>query len=207
VSATPNLTVTTTKISQRELQHGFLRTQQVELVLAQWEHVSSSPPFFQRYRHYLELNFMASSPAVFASWQSWGRQQTQNLVQLFEKTCSKVVTLRPWPACVDFKDASWPYACALFIGLQIERNGNDQNEGGKRCIDLREPIVRFLEAVSSWPEAGKNADQFELLIRHIRLADLKQWMENRSKGIEARGDVSRLNDIDLVHMGVSWDFQ
>jgi len=207
VSATPNLTVTTTKISQRELQHGFLRTQQVELVRAQWEHVSSSPPFFQRYRHYLELNFMASSPAVFASWQSWGRQQTQNLVQLFENTCSKVVTLRPWPACVDFKDASWPYACALFIGLQIERNGNDQNEGGKRCIDLREPIVRLLEAVSSWPDAGKNANQFELLIRHIRLADLKQWMENRSKGIEARSNISRRDDKGVVPMEVSWEFQ
>jgi len=207
VSATPNLTDTTTKISQRELQHGFLRTRQVELERAQWEHVCSTPPFFQRYRHFLELDFMASSPAVFASWQSWGSRQTQNLVQLFENTCGKVVTLRPWPAWIDFKDASWPCACALFVGLQLERNGDDPNEGGKRSVDLREPIVRFLEAVSSWPDAGKNADQFELLIRHIRLADLKQWMENRSKGIVARSNIGRRDGKDSVHMEVAWDFQ
>jgi len=65
---------------------------------------------------------------------------------------------------------------------------------------LCQPIVRFLEAVSSWPEAGKNADQFDLLIHHIRVADLKWWMENRNKGIEARSNMSRRGQREIVQL-------
>jgi len=207
VCATPHVSDTTTKILQKELQHGFRRTQQVELMRAQWENVCSTARFFQRYRHYLQLDFMASSPAVFASWLSWGRQQTQKLVQLFENTSSKVVTLRPWPEWIDFKDAEWPCARALFVGLHLERSGDGQNEGGRRSVDLREPIVKFLEAVSSWPEADKYANQFELLIRHVRLAELKQWMENRSNGIEARSNLTQGGDREIADMGQLWALQ
>jgi len=104
-------------------------------------------------------------------------------------------------------DATWPYACALFVGVHLERSGDDQGEEGKRSVDLREPIVRFLEAVSSWPEAGKNADQFDLVIRHIRLPDLKRWMGNRNKGIEARSNISRRGQREIPQMEESWDFQ
>jgi len=191
VPATPYVTGTTTKILQKELQHGFRRTQQVELARAQWEHVYSTARFFHRYRHYLELDFMAASPAVFSSWLSWGRQQIQNLVPLFESTSSKYVTLRPWPEWLDFKHAEWPHACAIFVGVHVDRNGDTQSETGKRSLDLREPTVKFLEAANSWPEAEKNADQYELLIRHVRLAELNQWMENRKNGVEARSNISR----------------
>jgi len=201
VSATPNVTDTTTKILQKELQHGFRRTQQVELVRAQWENVYSTARFFQRYRHYLELDFMASNPAVFASWLSWGRQQTQNLVRLFESTSSKVVTLRPWPEWIGFKDAEWPHACALFVGLHLERGGDTQNEARRRSVDLLEPIVKFLEAVSSWPEAEKNVNQYEMIIRHIRLAELKQWMENRHNGINAHSNLGRTGDKEIPDIG------
>jgi len=136
VSATPSVTDTTTKISQKELQHGFRRTKQVELVCAQWEKVCSTAGFFQRYRNYIELDFMASSPEVFASWLSWGKQQTQNLVPLFENTSSKWVTLRPWPEWIDFKDAEWPFGCAIFAGIHVMRSGDAQDSGGKRSIDL-----------------------------------------------------------------------
>jgi len=186
VSATPHLTDTTTKISQRELQRGFRMTQQVEHMRAQWEYVCSTARFFQRYRHYLEFDFMALNPAVFASWLAWGKQQMQNLVQLFESTSSKVVTIRPWPEWIDFMDAEWPHARALFVGLHLECSGEGHNEGERRSVDLREPVVKFLEAVSSWAEAEKNQNQFELLIRHVRLSELKQWMENRNNGRRAR---------------------
>jgi len=206
VSATPHLTDTTTKISQRELQRGFRMTQQVELMRAQVEFVYSTARFFQRYRHYLEFDFMASNPAVFASWQAWGRQQMQNLVQLFESTSSKVVTLRPWPEWIDFMDAEWPHSRALFVGLHLERSGEGQNEGGRKSIDLREPLVKFLEAVSSWPEAPKYENQFELLIRHVRLSELKQWMEHRNAGrkVSSGGQKETANDENGVFAALHW---
>jgi len=74
-------------------------------------------------------------------------------------------------------------------------------------LTFREPIAKFLEVVSSWPEAEKNANQYELLVRHVRLAELQQWMENRSNGIEARSNISRGGAKDIAHMGEPFVFQ
>merc|ERR1719210_2613395 len=134
---------------------------------------------------------MASSEAVLADWFAWGRQQMQDLVSFFEATSSSSVTLRPWPAWIEFKDAAWPHARAVFVGLHLERgNGEEQVEGTRRSFDLREPIVKFLEAISSWPEAEMYNNQFELLIRHMRLAEVEQWLENQRKGVTMNGKES-----------------
>jgi len=49
--------------------------------------------------------------------------------------------------------------------------------------------VKFLEAISSWPEADKHTDQFELLIRHVRLVELEQWLDNQRKGLVANDNL------------------
>merc|ERR1719401_42661 len=95
-----------------------------------------------------------------------------------------IVTLRPWPKEMDFKDSEWPFARAVFVGLHLERGGEGQSEAGtqRRSFDLREPIVKLLEAISAWPEADKHASQFELLIKHVRVNELEQWLDNQFKG-------------------------
>merc|ERR1719264_1572238 len=95
---------------------------------------------------------------------------------------STMVTLRPWPEWVDFQDAEWPHARAIFVGLHLGRQ-----QESRRAFDLREPIVKFLEAISTWPEAEKNCNKFELLIKHVRLSELEQWLENKRKGVPATG--------------------
>jgi len=184
IPATSTLTVTTMKIVQKELRRGYKMVQHVELVRAHWTDVYKEARFFQRHRHYLEFDFMATTEAIHSAWLAWSRQQLQELVQLFETMSSNIVTLRPWPEWVDFKDAEWPYATAVFLGLHLERGtGDGQQEGQRRSCDLREPIVKFLGAISAWPDAEKNANEFELLIKHMRTSELEQWLENRQKGV------------------------
>jgi len=173
------------KITQKEVRRGYKMVQQVELARASWLDVYKEARFFQRHRHYLEFDFMARTEAIQASWIQWGKEQIQDLVRLFESMSSKIVVVRPWPEWVEFKDAEWPYAQAIFVGLHLERNAEGTQEGQRKSFDLREPIVKFLEAISAWPEADKNANQFELLIKHVRFAELEQWLENRNQGIVA----------------------
>lgn len=185
ITATSQVSETTMKITQKEVRRGYKLVQQVELARALWVDVYKEARFFQRHRHYLEFDFMARTEAIQASWIQWGRLQIQDLVRLFESLSSNIVTVRPWPEWVEFKDADWPYARAIFVGLHLERDIEGQQEGQRRSFDLREPIVKFLEAISAWSEAEKHANHFELLIKHVRAADLDQWLENRQKGIVA----------------------
>mmetsp|Transcript_24197 Transcript_24197/g.51588 ORF Transcript_24197/g.51588 Transcript_24197/m.51588 type:complete len:540 (-) Transcript_24197:33-1652(-) len=183
LSTTTQVTDTTMKITQKELRRAYKMVQQVELCRAHWTDVYKEAKFFQRHRHYLEFDFMASDEAIFAPWTQWGRQKLLEVIRLFEQMSSSIVTLRPWPEFLPFKDSDWPHATAVFVGLHLERGPTDgQGEGPRRSFDLREPIVKFLESVSQWPEAEANANKFELLIKHVRLSELQSWLERRQQG-------------------------
>jgi poly(A) polymerase Pap1 len=189
--ATSHVSTTTMKILQKELRRGFKTVKQVELGRVHWSDVYNSARFFQRHRHYLEFSFMASSGEVFEYWSVWVKRQVQTIVRLFESTSNDIVSLRPWPEWLSFKDAKWSHAQAIFIGLHLERGKDGQNNGGRRSFDLREPIVKFLEATAMWPDAETYANQFELEIRHVKNEQLQTWLENRERGVIAHGPSSQ----------------
>jgi len=201
MSATPFATDTILKITQKELRRGYKMTQQVELGRVPWNDMYAKARFFQRHRHYLEFDFMARSPEILEPWLAWGRQHMQNLVKLFEERSASMATLRPWPEEVEFKDAEWPCARAVFVGLHLERSGGAGLDGAaRRSFDLREPIVKLLEAVSGWSQAEANHGQFELLIRHVRLAELEQWLELQREG-RVRPGSEKLGPLQLPAPG------
>lgn len=183
ISASPYVCETTAKILQKELRRGYKIVQQVELQRAQWGEVYAQSRFFQRHRHFLEFDFMAMSEPVMSKWLAWCSTILQGLVPLFESMSGTIVTMRPWPEWLEFRDAQWPHARAIFVGLHLERSGEGHPQGARRSFDLREPIVKFLEDISMWPEAEKYANQFELLIRHVHLDELERWLDHRQKGI------------------------
>jgi poly(A) polymerase Pap1 len=190
------------KILQKELRRGFKTVKQVELARVHWSDVYNSARFFQRHRHYLEFSFLASSKEVFYDWMLWAKRQVQTIVRLFESTSKDIVSLRPWPEWLDFKDQTWSHASAIFLGLHLERGKDGQTEGGRRSFDLREPIVKFLEATATWPETERYANQFELEIRHVKIDQLQQWMENRNTGRPSRSQSSQAPGLLLQTLSV-----
>eukprot|EP00427_Karlodinium_veneficum_P030760 CAMPEP_0169192140 /NCGR_PEP_ID=MMETSP1016-20121227/5447_1 /TAXON_ID=342587 /ORGANISM="Karlodinium micrum, Strain CCMP2283" /LENGTH=600 /DNA_ID=CAMNT_0009268443 /DNA_START=73 /DNA_END=1875 /DNA_ORIENTATION=- len=195
-----SVTPTTMKILQKELRRGFKTVKQVELGRVHWSDVYNSARFFQRHRHYLEFAFMASSQEVFNHWCVWAKKQVQTIVRLFEITSNNIVSLRPWPEWLTFKDAKWSHAHAIFIGLHLERGKDGQNDGGRRSFDLREPIVKFLEATACWPDAETYTNQFELEIRHVKNDQLQTWLENREKGLFGHGQSTQLAPMGGLQM-------
>jgi poly(A) polymerase len=186
--ATRTVSPTTMKVLQKELRRGFKTVKQVELARVHWSDVYNSSRFFQRHRHYLEFSFMAASQEVFDHWLVWAQHQVETVVRLFESTSKDIVSLRPWPEWLDFKDQKWNCSRAIFMGLHLDRgkDGAGQTEGGRRSFDLREPIVKFLESTAAWPYADRYANQFELEIRHLKNDQLQQWLDNRDQDLPAR---------------------
>jgi len=182
LAGTPYVTETTANIMKKELRRGCKKAQQVELSRSHWTDLCSEAHFFHRYRHYLEFDFMASDEVVFEEWLAWSKQRMQGIVQIFETMSSNVVTVRPWPEFIEFQSESWPYARAVFFGLHLKIGMEARADGARKSFDLREPIVKFLESISAWPDTEKYSGQFELLIRHVRLAELEQWLNNQRRG-------------------------
>jgi len=175
----PYITETTANIMKKELRRGCKKAPQVELSQSHWMDLCSESHFFHRYRHYLEFDFMASDEVVFEEWLAWGKPRMQGIVQIFETMSSNIVTVRPWPEFMKFHDATWPYARAVFFGLHLKIGAEARADGTRKSFDLREPIVKFLESINAWPDTEKYTGQFEFLIRHVRLAELEQWLNNQ----------------------------
>lgn len=182
LSATWQLTATTMKIVAKELRRGYKMLQQVEVGRASWADVHKDVKFFTRHRHYLQIDVLAANEAVFAAWIGWVQQKLEDLVPLFQTMSSNIVTLRPWPKWISFKDADWACSSAVLVGLHLERGSADGPEGMRRSFDLREPIVKFLERISQWPQAEQYERQFELIIKHVRVADLAAWLQRGCSG-------------------------
>jgi poly(A) polymerase len=186
VVATTSVSETTMKILQKEFRRGMKTAKQVELFRLHWSDVYNSARFFNRHRHYLEFDFMAADEELLNTWSVWASNQLEGVVQLFESTSKELVTLRPWPEWLTFKDSKWAHARAIFCGLHLERGGKDgENENKRTSFDLREPVVKFLETMASWPGVDQYNGQFELEVRHVKLDDLEKWLDNRAKGLIA----------------------
>jgi len=195
VSASAHLTDTTVRILCKELRRGSKMTQHIDIGKSQWSEVYAAGRFFQRFAHYLEFDFVASSESILQSWLSWGRSQLQELPGFFESMGTNIVTLRPWPNWLEFRDANWPHARAVFVGLQLEKvlEGRD---GVRRCFDIREPIFKFLESISTWPLGHQlYPNMFDLSIRHVRLAELEHWLSERQRGAAIEHPI----DIPMPH--------
>jgi len=167
---------------KKELRRGCKKTPQGEFLRSHWMDLCSEAHFFHRYRHYLEFDFMASNEVVFEEWLVWSKQRMQGIVQIFESMSSNIVTVRPWPEFIEFQSETWPYARAVLFGLQLKISAEARADSTRKSFDLREPIVKFLESISAWPDTEKYSGQFELLIRHVRLAELEQWLNNQRRG-------------------------
>lgn len=192
VSATRGTTKTTMVILQKELRRGCKILHQMESMRSDWEDLLKTSNFFGRHRHYLAFEIMAYDESVFISWRQWCREKVHMVGELFEQICAKMITLRPWPEMIDFHHKDWPHATAIFFGMHLERSsGETQQSSHQRTFDLREPIVKLLEAMSAWPGAERNTYRFELLVKHVRLAELEVWMSDRENKQTARssGDV------------------
>jgi len=129
--------------------------------------------FFNRHRHYIRFDFMASRPEILERWWVWGQQQLPELLHLFESVVDSKVLLRPWPIALDFKDASWKHAKAVCIGLHLQRTEK------KSILDLREIMVKFLEMITAWPEAEAQMSKFELMIRAVTAEEMRAWLEDQ----------------------------
>jgi len=120
-----------------------------------------------------------------------------HFVPSFE-TGQTIVALRPWPEIFEFKHTDWPHAHATFFGLhlharanakgtpQLEERGSEGSNDcapNKKAFDLRVPIVNFLKVIRTWHDTDKFTNSYDLVIRHMRLSELREWRRSWRQGL------------------------
>lgn len=182
LSATPNMCEFALRAIQKELKRAVKLLGEMDSGEADLTELFAQHNFFQRYRHYIQFDFLTKEEEIMDEWLSWGQSQIQELLQHCESMNDNKVTLRPWPCLVDFKDGDWPHARAIFIGIHRQRM-EGEDAATKQVIDFREIMVKFLVKISAWPEAERYENQLELLIRPVSQEHLKDWLRHQQAGL------------------------
>jgi len=182
LSATPYVSESTVRTTVQELRRA------AKLAASRRrDQICSEHQFFQRYQHYVQFDFLASSQELMQKWLAWGRLQMKEFVQIVDSTLSEQVSVRPWPELFDFKHETWPFACAIFIGLVVKPEDPAKPASGeRRTIDLRDALPQFIEKVVALPEAQDHTKKLELIIRHVRPSMLQSWRERQQNGLVAQ---------------------
>lgn len=198
LSAQPQMTKTTMKLLFVELQRAYKVSTRIEAAQATWADVYADASFFQQFNHYIQFDVLAQSDKVFAHWHNWCLRQMPKFAPCFEAFNVGVVNLRPWPESIEFKHRDWACSRAIFVGVELQASEQVSDEPPKTVFDVREPMVRFLEAITAWPESNKYENEFELTIRHTKRADLERWLEQQRRGMPV--DQPSRNDVVAGHV-------
>eukprot|EP00929_Paragymnodinium_shiwhaense_P063843 TRINITY_DN31946_c0_g1_i2.p1 TRINITY_DN31946_c0_g1~~TRINITY_DN31946_c0_g1_i2.p1 ORF type:complete len:564 (+),score=131.47 TRINITY_DN31946_c0_g1_i2:69-1760(+) len=137
----------------------------------------------EQQRHFLRFDVLASSEDVFLDWYSWCSGHQHALVSSMENRLGSSVKLWPSRQSVTFKHADWSYAQAFWMGICPEKTVTERNKQREaKIVDLREAIGKFLEVLDQWPNAQKYPGQFDLVIRHDRLTDMRALLTKARQG-------------------------
>jgi len=169
MNSTHNVSESTKRILTEEIARGFKVVEQVERGKCSWSEVYKPLPFFSQHKHYLHIEVLAKSAQVFTKWSGWIESKLRQLVKHLEQIPS--VEVRPWPNHLDFKDPEWPHALAIFMGMTISKTG-----GHSHSVDLRNPVVKFVEIINSWPDKVQCDGQCEMRVRDVLRRDLPDYV-------------------------------
>ncbi|KAG1334839.1 nuclear poly(A) polymerase 1 [Cocos nucifera] len=119
-----NVSSSTLRVMTEEFQRGQEICEEMESNKADWNKLFEPYPFFESYKHYLEIDITAANEDDLRKWKGWVESRLR-----------------------DFSDKSRPFHCCYFMGLQ-RKQGVPVNEGEQ--FDIRVTVEEFKHSVGMY---------------------------------------------------------
>eukprot|EP01018_Ginkgo_biloba_P015216 Gb_09222 [translate_table: standard] len=150
-----NVSSSTLRIMTQEFKRGKHICDQVEMRKAEWESLFEPHPFFQAYKHYLQIEISANDQHNLRKWKGWVESRIRLLILKIEKNTFGVLQCHPHPR--DFKDPSRPHYRCFFVALQ-RREGAFNVHG--QFIDISAVVSEFKEIVNKYRELNRSMNMY-----------------------------------------------
>eukprot|EP00397_Hematodinium_sp_SG-2012_P038273 GEMP01041608.1.p1 GENE.GEMP01041608.1~~GEMP01041608.1.p1 ORF type:complete len:550 (+),score=115.96 GEMP01041608.1:45-1652(+) len=172
MNSTYNVTHTTKRIILAEMKRAEEIVQKIERGELKWQDLLTKLDFFSQHHHYIQVSIIAKSDELFRRWSGWIESKLRFLVKSLEPMCD----VRPWPNALDYDDDDyWPYAKAMFVGLKLPKKKDGE------AMDLRQPVVQFVEMIKSWSFMEEFEGQCDMRIAHMKRDNLPSWASQTPK--------------------------
>lgn len=157
-------------ILQEEIRRAYKLCKLVDKGKACWSDLYAPPSIANKHKHYIRLEFVAQTEEALELLVEWGEVCLPTLLDKFETDLPNV-KVRVWSQHIASPHESYAFACNLFMGLHFAQ----KEAGAQQQVDLRIPMVGFLEMLDKWPYKEPFAGQYDITLQHLRRAELQQW--------------------------------
>ncbi|URE35871.1 Poly(A) polymerase predicted RNA binding domain [Musa troglodytarum] len=140
-----NVSSSTLRVMTEEFQRGNRICEAMEASKADWDTLFEPYPFFEAYKHYLEIDITADNESDLRKWKGWVESRLRTLTLKIEKHTFGMLHCHPCPR--DFSDKSRPFHCCYFMGLQ-RKQGVPVQESEQ--FDIRGTVDDFKHSVSMY---------------------------------------------------------
>jgi len=142
-----------------------------------WGQLLSVFNFFDSFKHYLQVEVVATSKDDFELWEGWVHSRMRLLV----RSAGVMVDIRPWPKALRPPSTSGDtesLRCFYFMGLSKKRAQSSYQYGQPLIIpqskvDLTPAVNEFAHKVKDWPERRAGMDIF---VKHVLKKQLPEWV-------------------------------
>ncbi|THU69758.1 hypothetical protein C4D60_Mb08t17790 [Musa balbisiana] len=140
-----NVSSSTLRVMTEEFQRGNEICEAMEANKADWDTLFEPYPFFEAYKHYLEIDITAENESDLRKWKGWVESRLRTLTLKIERHTFGMLHCHPCPR--DFSDKSRPFHCCYFMGLQ-RKQGVPVQESEQ--FDIRGTVDDFKHSVSTY---------------------------------------------------------
>ncbi|XP_038984582.1 nuclear poly(A) polymerase 1 isoform X2 [Phoenix dactylifera] len=140
-----NVSSSTLRVMTDEFQRGHVICEEMEANKADWSKLFEPYPFFEAYKHYLEIDITAANEDDLRKWKGWVESRLRTLTLKIERHTFGMLQCHPHPG--DFSDKSRLFHCCYFMGLQ-RKQGVPVNEGEQ--FDIRVTVEDFKHSVGMY---------------------------------------------------------
>lgn len=160
-------------ILQEELRRAYKLSKMVDKGKACWSDLYASPSIANKHKHYIRVEFLAQTKECLDLLVEWGEVCLPIMLEKFEVELPKV-QVRAWSQRVTVKHETYAFSCSMFIGLRFPH----LEPGVQQQVDLRVPVVNFLEMLGKWQWKDYFVGQYDTTLQHFRRSELQQWWES-----------------------------
>ncbi|KAJ6832404.1 nuclear poly(A) polymerase 1 [Iris pallida] len=140
-----NVSASTLRVMKEEFQRGHEICELMEANKADWKLLFEPHPFFEAYKHYLQIDIAAEDDDALRKWKGWVESRLRYLTLKIERDTFGMLQCHPYPS--DFSDKNRPFHCCYFMGLQ-RKQGEPAHEGEQ--FDIRGTVEEFKHSVGNY---------------------------------------------------------
>ncbi|XP_010916255.1 nuclear poly(A) polymerase 1 isoform X2 [Elaeis guineensis] len=196
-----NVSSSTLRVMTEEFQRGHEICEEMEANKADWNKLFAPYPFFEAYKHYLEIDITAANEDDLRKWKGWVESRLRTLTLKIERHTFGMLQCHPHPG--DFSDKSRPFHCCYFMGLQ-RKQGVPVNEGEQ--FDIRVTVEEFKHSVGMYTLWKPG---MEIQVSHIKRRNVPSFVfpggTRPSRPLKAAGSeghtISKTKSSSLVLAG------